>query len=58
MPRAVLAETHIHPAVRDKIARHQSATVREVQGAVTANPVVASSMSRRTRVSPTKNGMQ
>jgi len=44
MPRAVLAETHIHPAIRDKIARHHSAIVREVQGAVAAHPVVVVGM--------------
>lgn len=44
MPRSVLAETHIHPAVRDKIARHQSAIVREVQAAVAAHPVVVVGM--------------
>jgi len=44
MPRAVLAESHIHPAVRDKIARHQSAIVREVQDAVAAHPVVVVGM--------------
>ncbi len=44
MPRAILAETNIHPAVRDKIARHQSAIVREVQEAVAAHPVVVVGM--------------
>ncbi|WP_431275868.1 glutaredoxin [Variovorax ureilyticus] len=44
MPRAVLAETQIHPAVRDKIARHHSAIVHEVQTAVAAHPVVVVGM--------------
>jgi glutaredoxin-related protein len=44
MPRAVLAETQIHPAVRDKIARHHSAIVHEVQSAVAAHPVVVVGM--------------
>jgi glutaredoxin-related protein len=44
MPRAILAETHIHPAVRDKIARHHAAIVREVQDAVAAHAVVVVGM--------------
>lgn len=44
MPRPLLAETHIHPAIRDKIANHQSAIVREVQAAIAAHPVVVVGM--------------
>jgi glutaredoxin-related protein len=44
MPRAVLAETQIHPAVRDKIAQHHSTIVREVQDAVAVHPVVVVGM--------------
>jgi monothiol glutaredoxin len=34
MPRATLAESNIHPAIRDKIAKNQQAIVAEVQAAV------------------------
>ncbi|MGM9487708.1 glutaredoxin domain-containing protein [Ideonella sp. YS5] len=44
MPRAVLAEESIHPAVRERVALHQSAIVREVQEAVAAHPVVVVGM--------------
>ena len=44
MPRALLEESRIHPAIRDKIANHQSAIVREVQTAVAAHPVVVVGM--------------
>jgi monothiol glutaredoxin len=44
MPRALLAETDIHPAVRDKIAGNQAAIVREVQAAVAAHPVLVVGM--------------
>jgi monothiol glutaredoxin len=44
MPRAILAETDIHPAIREKITQHQSAIVREVQAAVAAHPVVVVGM--------------
>jgi monothiol glutaredoxin len=44
MPRALLDEAHIHPAVREKIANHESAIVQEVQAAVAKNPVVVVGM--------------
>lgn len=44
MPRAVLDESQIHPAARDKIARHHAETVREVQAAVAQHPVVVVGM--------------
>ena len=44
MPRPVLAESHIHAAVREKISNHQQEIVKEVQAAVAANPVVVVGM--------------
>lgn len=44
MPRAVLAESQIHPAVRERVARHQSAIVAEVQQAVRDHAVVVVGM--------------
>ena len=44
MPRTVLDEAAIHPAVRDRIARHQQAIVAEVRAAVAAQPVVVVGM--------------
>jgi monothiol glutaredoxin len=40
MPRPILDEARIHPAIRERIARHQHAIVEEVQRAVAAHPVV------------------
>jgi hypothetical protein len=40
MPRTILHEVQIHPAVRDRIARHGSDVVAEVQAAVEANEIV------------------
>jgi glutaredoxin-related protein len=40
MPRPVLDEQHIHPAIREKVASNRVAIVREVQEAVAANDVV------------------
>jgi len=44
MPRAVLAESQIHPAVRERIAQHQSTIVAEVQQAVRDHAVVVVGM--------------
>ena len=44
MPRSILEETHIHPAIREKIATHQQAIVQEVQRAVAAHAVVVVGM--------------
>ena len=44
MPRPILDEAHIHPAIREKIASHQQGIVREVQTAIAAHKVVVVGM--------------
>ena len=44
MPREILAEAQIHPAVRAKIANYRSDVVKEVRAAVAANEVVVVGM--------------
>jgi glutaredoxin-related protein len=44
MPRTILPETHIHPAVREKITNYRSDMVKEVQAAVAANEIVVVGM--------------
>jgi monothiol glutaredoxin len=44
MPRSILSETHIHPAIREKIATNRADIVREVQAAICANDVVVVGM--------------
>ena len=44
MPRFLLDEAHIHPAIRSKIAGHQQAIVQEVMAAVSGNDVVVVGM--------------
>ena len=44
MPRPILDESHIHPAIREKIAKHEQTIVREVQAAVEKHPVVVVGM--------------
>jgi len=44
MPRNILPEAQIHPAVRDKIANYRTDIVKEVQAAVMANEIVVVGM--------------
>ena len=46
MPRPILDEQHIHPAIRDKVAGHHADIVREVQAAIAANDVVVVGMAQ------------
>ena len=46
MPRPILDESRIHPAIRDKVATHQQDIVNEVQAAVADNAVVVVGMSQ------------
>ncbi len=44
MPRAILEEAKIHPAIRDKISSSRQDVVKEVQAAVAGNLVVVVGM--------------
>ena len=44
MPRTILGEARIHPAVRDKIANYRTDVLKEVQTAVAANDIVVVGM--------------
>jgi len=44
MPRPILDESRIHPAIRDRIASHNADIVGEVQQAIAAHPVVVVGM--------------
>lgn len=44
MSRALLDESNIHPAIRDKVASNQQKIVSEVQTAVAKHPVVVVGM--------------
>ncbi len=44
MPRAILDEDRLHPAIRAKVANLHADLVREVQAAVAAHPVVVVGM--------------
>jgi monothiol glutaredoxin len=44
VPRPILEEAKIHPAIRDKVASYRSDMVREVQAAIAASEVVVVGM--------------
>ncbi len=46
MPRSILDEAQIHPAIREKVAGHHADIVREVQAAVAANEIVVVGMAQ------------
>jgi len=44
MPRHVLEESRIHPAIRERVARHHESMVKEVEDALAAHAVVVVGM--------------
>jgi glutaredoxin-related protein len=44
MPRHILDESKIHPAIRERVAKYHESTVKEVQDALVAHPVVVVGM--------------
>ena len=46
MSRSILDETHIHPAIRDKIANNHAEIVQEVKAAIAKNTVVVVGMAQ------------
>jgi len=46
LSRPILDETHIHPAIRERIAGHHADIVNEVQSAIAAHNVVVVGMSQ------------
>ncbi len=46
MPRSVLDESQIHPAVRERVAGHHAAVVQEVQAALRQHAVVLVGMAQ------------
>jgi glutaredoxin-related protein len=46
MPRPILDEQHLHPAIRDRVAHRHEDIVREVQQAMAQHPVVLVGMAQ------------
>ncbi len=62
MPRPILDESRIHPAVREQVTQHYQDTLREVQDAVAQHAVVVLGMRqnpfpRKARKAPDKAGV-
>ena len=58
MLRPVLEESHIHTAVRERIAHHFQDTVSEVQAAVANHPVVVVGMRQNPYVRKARKALQ
>ena len=50
MPRQILDESRIHPAIREHVTTHHADIVREVEAAVSANPLVIVGMAQNPAV--------
>jgi monothiol glutaredoxin len=46
MPRSILDESRIHPAIRERVAHHHEGIVREVEQAIADNAVVVVGMAQ------------
>ena len=46
MSRPILEESRIHPAIREKVATHNTDIVKEVETAIAAHPVVVVGMAQ------------
>lgn len=46
MPRYLLDEAHIHPAIRDRITNNHADIIKEVQAAIASNAVVVVGMAQ------------
>ena len=44
MPRTILEEARLHPAIRERVANHNADIVHNVQAAATTNPVLVVGM--------------
>lgn len=44
MPRSILSDSQIHPAIREKVAGYRAEIVKEVQAAAAANEIVVVGM--------------
>jgi monothiol glutaredoxin len=58
MPRSILDETRMHPAIRDKIATWQADVVHNVQAAATSNPVLVVGMAQNPYVRRARRALE
>jgi glutaredoxin-related protein len=44
MPRSILEENRLHPAIRDQVANHHADVIHNVQAAAASNPILVVGM--------------
>ena len=57
MPRNILPEAQIHPAIRERIAKHHSDIVSEVQAAIASSDVVVVGMRQNPAVKKARKAL-
>ncbi len=57
MRRNILDESHIHPAIRDTIAKNHADIVEEVKAAIAANNVVVAGMAQNPAVTKARRAL-
>ena len=55
MPREILQESNIHPAIRERVAHYNENILREVQAAIVAHPLVLVGMKQNPFVRRARN---
>jgi monothiol glutaredoxin len=58
MPRSILDESHIHPAIREVVARHHGDVVAEVKTAVGRHDVVVVGMAQNPHVKRARKALR
>ena len=58
MPRSILDESRIHPAIRERVAHHHEGIVREVEQAVADNAVVVVGMAQNPFVKRARKALE
>jgi glutaredoxin-related protein len=58
MPRTVLEEARLHPAIRERVANHHADIVHNVQAAAASNPVLVVGMAQNPHVKKARRLLQ
>jgi len=58
MPRTILEEARLHPAIRERVANHHADIVHNVQAAAASNPVLVVGMAQNPHVKKARRLLQ
>ncbi|HUP09652.1 MAG TPA: glutaredoxin [Caldimonas sp.] len=58
MPRTILEEARLHPAIRERVANHHADIVHNVQAAAASNPVLVVGMAQNPHVKRARRLLQ